>query len=98
MPQAQDLVDRAARVVPAITGARAEAARLALRPIPADSYSAVGPIPGLDGYYLVVTHSGVTLGPYLGRLVAGEIAGGSPAPELATFRPARFFSGNRGPQ
>src|SRR5205085_8804432 len=31
-----------------------------------DGLSAVRAMPGLDGYYVVVTHSGVTLSPFLG--------------------------------
>jgi glycine/D-amino acid oxidase-like deaminating enzyme len=40
--------------------------------------------------YAVATHSGVTLGPLLGRLAADEILGGSPSALLAAFRPDRF--------
>ncbi len=97
MTEAQVLVARAARLLPSIAGARPEAARIAVRPIPKDGRSAVGPVPGLDAYYLIVTHSGVTLGPFLARLVADEILRGRAAPELESFRPSRFFAGNLGP-
>ena len=56
------------------------------------TYSAVGPVPRLDGYYLAVTHSGVTMSPFLGAAVADEIVHGRLRPELADFRPARFFN------
>jgi glycine/D-amino acid oxidase-like deaminating enzyme len=39
---------------------------------------------------MLATHSGVTLGPLLGQLIAGEILGGAPAAALAPFRPERF--------
>jgi glycine/D-amino acid oxidase-like deaminating enzyme len=58
--------------------------------MPADRLPIVGPVPGLDGLYLAVTHSGVTLAPVLGRLIADEIATGDQAWLLAPFRPARF--------
>ena len=59
---------------------------------PAIRYSAVGPVPRVDGYYLAVTHSGVTMSPFLGAAVADEIVHGRQRPELADFRPARFFN------
>src|SRR6266542_2154547 len=50
----------------------------------------LGRLPGLDGLYLAVTHSGVTLAPVLGPLVAEEIATGEQGRLLAPFRPGRF--------
>ena len=61
------------------------------RAIPKDGYSAVGPLPRVEGYYAAVTHSGVTLGAFLGVAVADELLRGVTRPELETFRPARFF-------
>jgi len=87
---AQELVRRAVQVLPAISGAEPEAVRIGIRPIPADGYSVVGPVPGVGGYYLVVTHSGVTLAPFLGRVVAEEIATGREDPRLESFRPNRL--------
>jgi hypothetical protein len=40
--------------------------------------------------YILATHSGVTLGPLLGKLAAQEILDGEHAQELRDFRPARF--------
>ena len=91
-PQAQELMRRAARTVPALKHVEVEAVRIATRPIPKDSYSAVGPVPGLSGYYAVVSHSGVTLGAFLGELVADELVHGRERGELAEFRPSRFFN------
>jgi glycine/D-amino acid oxidase-like deaminating enzyme len=48
-------------------------------------------LPQIEGYYAAVTHSGVTLAAFLGAAVADEILRGEARPELATFRPARFF-------
>jgi glycine/D-amino acid oxidase-like deaminating enzyme len=90
-PQAQELLRRAKLTLPDLGPIELEAVRIGIRPQPADSYSAVGPVPNLDGYYLVVTHSGVTMGPFLGHAVAQEVMQGRSAPELASFRPARFF-------
>jgi glycine/D-amino acid oxidase-like deaminating enzyme len=92
MPEACDLVRRARRLLPSIGDVEPEAVRIALRPIPGDHLSAVGPIPRVSGYYLAVTHSGVTMSPFLGTCVADEIMRGQSRPELADFRPARFFN------
>jgi glycine/D-amino acid oxidase-like deaminating enzyme len=44
----------------------------------------------LEGLYLAVSHSGVTLAPVLGRLVAAEVAEQTVDGLLAPFRPSRF--------
>jgi glycine/D-amino acid oxidase-like deaminating enzyme len=91
-PQAQELLRRAKMTIPALATVGVEAVRIAIRPIPKDSYSAIGPLPTLEDYYVAVTHSGVTLGPFIGEAVADEIVNGRIRPELAEFRPSRFFS------
>jgi len=92
MPEARDMVRRARLLLPSIGEVEPEAVRIAIRPIPGDRLSAVGPVPRVSGYYLAMTHSGVTMSPYLGQLVADELVRGQPRPELAEFRPARFFN------
>ena len=89
MPEARDWVRRAREILPSIGEVEPEAVRIALRPIPADHFSAVGPIPRTSGYYIAITHSGVTMSPFLGAAVADEIVGGRQRVELADFRPAR---------
>ena len=49
-------------------------------------------MPGLEGYYLAVTHSAVTLSAHMAKLIAREVVAQTPVPELEPFRPARFFS------
>jgi glycine/D-amino acid oxidase-like deaminating enzyme len=92
MPEARDIVQRARRLLPSIGTVEPEAVRIAIRPIPGDHLSAIGPMPRVSGYYLAVTHSGVTMSPFIGIAVAEEIVRGKPRPELADFRPARFFN------
>jgi glycine/D-amino acid oxidase-like deaminating enzyme len=48
-------------------------------------------MPGIAGYYMAVTHSGVTIAPYLGKAVANEVVRGQLHGDLETFRPDRFF-------
>jgi glycine/D-amino acid oxidase-like deaminating enzyme len=92
MPEARDLVQRARRLLPTIGDVEPEAVRIAIRPIPGDHLSAIGPMPRISGYYLAITHSGVTMSPFLGAAVADEIVRGVQRTELAGFRPARFFN------
>ncbi len=91
-PEVREFVRRACRLLPGIGDVEPEAARMAIRPIPGDGYSAVGPMPRIDGYYLAVTHSGVTMSPFLGAAVVDEIVHGRRCDALADFRPARFFN------
>jgi glycine/D-amino acid oxidase-like deaminating enzyme len=85
-------VRNAARILPSLAGAKAEVARLGIRSMPKDGYPVVGQIPNVRGYYVVVTHSAVTLSPILGVMVADEIARGRPDARLAPYRPDRFQS------
>ena len=75
--------------LPVLTGATAEATRIGVRPMPRDERPMVGGVPGLDGFYVVVSHSGVTLGPLWGRIAAAELLDGIADPRLAPYRPAR---------
>jgi glycine/D-amino acid oxidase-like deaminating enzyme len=49
-------------------------------------------VPRVSGYYLAVTHSAVTMSPFIGAAVADELVRNRLRPELALFRPARFFN------
>jgi glycine/D-amino acid oxidase-like deaminating enzyme len=92
MPEARDMVRRARQLLPSIGAVEPEAVRIAIRPIPGDQFSAVGPVPRISGYYLALTHSAVTMSPFLGAAVADEVVRGIQRAELAYFRPARFFN------
>jgi glycine/D-amino acid oxidase-like deaminating enzyme len=92
MPEARDLVRRAGQLLPSIGDVEPEAVRIAIRPIPGDHLSAIGPVPRTSGYYLAITQSGVTMSPFLGAAVADEVVRGKERTELADFRPSRFFN------
>src|SRR6266478_8603977 len=77
--------------LPALAGARVEATRIGVRPMPRDERPMVGAIPGLDGFYVVASHSGVTLGPLWGRVATAEILDGAMNARLTPYRPARFL-------
>jgi glycine/D-amino acid oxidase-like deaminating enzyme len=89
-PLCAELLLRARRVLPALEEAEIVEARFGRRPVPADGHSCVGGLSRLPGYYEAVTHSGVTLGPLVGRLLAREILTGEVDPLIAPFRPDRF--------
>ena len=87
---ARALLAQAARFFPVLAGVPVDRWWLAYRAMPADRLPIVGPLPWLDSLYLAVSHSGVTLAPVLGRLVAKEVADQAPDGLLAPFRPGRF--------
>jgi glycine/D-amino acid oxidase-like deaminating enzyme len=64
-----------------------DAVRIGQRAIPGDGRTVAGFTD--PRFYVVATHSGVTLAPLLGELVAGELFGTESA-MLADFRPGRF--------
>ncbi|MEV0348918.1 FAD-dependent oxidoreductase [Nonomuraea sp. NPDC050680] len=86
------LHESARHVVPELDDSRIVQTRVANRPIPADGYPSVGAVPSVSGYYEAVSHSGITLGPVIGRLLASEILSGKSDEMLADFRPERFHS------
>ncbi len=89
---AGEIMDRAAKILPALEDGSIESIRLGIRAMPQDHYPVVGPIPGLEGLYVIATHSGVTMGPFLGRLAAREILTGAIDERLYPYRPSRLVS------
>jgi glycine/D-amino acid oxidase-like deaminating enzyme len=90
MHHARVLLAQAARFFPVLAGVAVDRWWLAYRAMPADRLPIVGPLPWLDTLYLAVSHSGVTVAPVLGRLVAKEVADQATDGLLAPFRPGRF--------
>ena len=87
------LLERAREHMPRFEGAElVDRCRLGIgiRPMPADGHSIAGPVPGAEGLHVVVTHSGVTLAPALGRLVAEAVATSRVPDTLAPFGLERF--------
>ncbi|MFJ3798773.1 NAD(P)/FAD-dependent oxidoreductase [Streptomyces sp. NPDC090088] len=67
---------------------RITGSRVGVRPVP-EGGPLIGPLTPDGAAYLAVAHSGVTLAPTVGRLVAAELTTGRPAPELNRCRPPR---------
>jgi glycine/D-amino acid oxidase-like deaminating enzyme len=64
--------------------------KLGERPVPMDGLPVVGAVPGVPGVFVAVMHSGVTLGPLIGQLLANEILQGRSSPLMSSFRASRF--------
>jgi D-hydroxyproline dehydrogenase subunit beta len=87
---ARSVAGRLAEVLDDTAGAAVERAQIGRRALPADGRTVAGFTD--PRHYVVATHSGITLAPLLGNLVAEEILGTESA-LLAPFRPARFTDG-----
>jgi glycine/D-amino acid oxidase-like deaminating enzyme len=83
------LLTRAASVLPALDTQVPASARICVRPLPTDGMPIIGWLPTLANGYLIVTHSGMTLGAVLGRLATAELLG-TPQRLLEPYRPTRF--------
>lgn len=91
----EELVARARRALPGVAGVQVEVTRIGRRALPGDGQPAIGPIPGREGVYVATMHSGVTLAPLVGRLVADEVADGITHQVLDDYRPGRFAMAGR---
>ena len=89
------ILKKIAAVLPAARGVALQRLTLGFRPMPADELPVVGLVPGTKNVHVVVTHSGVTLAPILGRYVTDEVLRESRIDALAPFRPERFTSAPR---
>jgi len=63
---------------------------IGIRPMPEDGRSIADTLPGSEGLYVIATHSGITLAPILGRLMAEFIDSGKRPELLAPYSLARF--------
>jgi D-amino-acid dehydrogenase len=88
----REVLGEALRVAPGLAKAEIREIRVGLRPLASDGLPVLGPVPGVRGVFLVTGHgpSGLTLGPYSGRLVAIQMLGGSVGTALDPFSVARF--------
>jgi len=87
---AEDTARRLAATFQGGQDARLIDVRVGQRPMPTDGLPIIGPLPELPGVYVAVTHSGITLGPVTGRLVAAELVEAVPDEQLVGVRPDRF--------
>ncbi len=81
---------RMAAVLPAMGKAPVEKLTLGLRVMPKDGFPIVGFADGHPDIYVTAMHSGMTLGPLVGRLAATEILDRVDVDLLAPYRLSRF--------
>jgi glycine/D-amino acid oxidase-like deaminating enzyme len=95
----QRLAARAGIDIPMVTdtgrGAPAIDLRIGIRSLPADGHTIAGYASPTSRIYCLVTHSGITLAPILGRLVAAELTTDQAQDLLTAFRPTRFTGPQR---
>ncbi|MGZ9724166.1 NAD(P)/FAD-dependent oxidoreductase [Rhizobium miluonense] len=77
-------------VLPTVGGVKITAIRISVRPYPADGMPVFGPLPGIEGYHVAVTHSGISLSPLIGQAAVEEILYGRTSKDFELFRPTRF--------
>ena len=87
----QEMVRRLRRLFSNTEHARIEKIRIGQRARPADGLPAVGFVTPRSRLYLVATHSGITLAPLLGRLVADELVDGNRSTLLEDYGPERLI-------
>ncbi|MEM7124131.1 MAG: FAD-binding oxidoreductase [Pseudomonadota bacterium] len=90
---ADKLLSRAKDRLPAIVGDVDRGAcdvAVGVRPYPSDGNTIAGGLPGSPGLYLIATHSGVTLAPVLGALMADVVIDGVRPAMLEPFSLDRF--------
>ncbi len=62
------------------------------RPMPEDGFPLVGRMSSIDGLYIAVTHSGITLAPVIGAFGAAEILDGARHELLKPYHPDRVMT------
>lgn len=87
-----EVYGEALRVAPGLADGEIVDARVGLRPYSADGLPILGPVPGITGIYLCTGHgpTGLTLGPFSGRLVAQMALGETPSMDVSAFGMERF--------
>lgn len=90
-PWADRLLQMAQRDMPGLQGLRLEEVWLGVRPMPADRLPIIGRVPGIEGVYVAVMHSGITLASIVGQALSTEVVTGERAAFLEPYRPDRAF-------
>ena len=90
-----DLYGEALAVADGLRDAEPVETRVGLRPVTRDGLPLLGAAPDVDGAYLATGHgpTGLTLGPYSGKVVADLVRGVDPEADPAAFDPARIRRG-----
>lgn len=77
--------------MPGLEGLRLEEVWLGVRPMPADRLPIIGRVPDVEGVYVAVMHSGITLASIVGQALSTEVVTDERAALLEPYRPDRAF-------
>lgn len=89
---ADRLLSTARKFIPSLPDAiKLEEVVIGWRPLPLDGHPVIGPSPVAPNSYIAIMHSGVSLAPIVGELVALELIENLERPELSPYRATRDF-------
>jgi len=83
-------LQNAMHVLPLLKDVRVLRVFAHLRPMPPDRLPIYDHAPGIEGFYIAVGHSGITLAPLTGKLFADWIVSGKPDMDLSPYSLSRF--------
>jgi len=88
----REVLDEALRVAPGLMQGIVRDIRIGLRPLTADTMPVLGPVPHISGIFLATGHgpTGLTLGPYSGKIVADLMLGHKVPVDISAFHVSRF--------
>lgn len=88
----KSVLDHALAVAPGLAPATIAEIRVGLRPFSPDRIPVIGHAPGYDHVFLCTGHgpSGLQLGPFSGRLIAGMVLGERPSIDMTPYSAERF--------
>lgn len=88
----REVLAEAIRVAPGLAGWSFHEVRVGLRPVSPDLLPVLGRLPGIDGILLATGHgpTGLTLGPFSGKIVAELALGRDPRVDISAFSITRF--------
>ncbi|MFB6157798.1 MAG: NAD(P)/FAD-dependent oxidoreductase [Haloferacaceae archaeon] len=86
------VLERTERVAPGLAEAAFREVRVGLRPATPDGLPVVGGVPGVEGAYVATGFgpTGLTMGPYCGKVVAELVRGEAPSTDPSAFSVERF--------
>jgi D-amino-acid dehydrogenase len=88
----REVLDEALRVAPGLAHGIIRDIRIGLRPLTTDTMPVLGTVPHVSGIFLATGHgpTGLTLGPYSGKIVADLMRGHESPVDISAFHVSRF--------